>query len=107
MIDGAGEHAFELGVPHPFGEGRNLGRGFGDRCLVLLRRAQFEKDGDVVGIARELVDGVQLLLEARALAVDCLGLFCVVPKPGRESFLLECLNLGSALGDVKDAPLAP
>jgi hypothetical protein len=107
VIDGSRQHPRQLGAADACVEGGQLRLGLGDRGFVVLARAQFEEDRAVVDVARELLDGPELLLERRALAIDRLRLLLVVPEAGGERLLLERVDSGFQLRDVKGAPLAP
>jgi hypothetical protein len=107
VIDGTRQHARKLRRAHSAGKGRNLGRGFRNDAVVVLGRAEVEQDGSVVDVACQLLYRRELLFDARASSVDCLSFLPIVPEPWSESLLLERLNFGFELGDVKDAPLAP
>jgi hypothetical protein len=107
VIDRSGEHPRQLGVADPRLERRRLRGGLGDGRLVALARAEIEQDDRVVEVARQLLDAPDVLLDRRALPRDGLRLLLVVPEPRGERQLLEPVDLGLELRQVKDAPLAP
>jgi hypothetical protein len=107
VVDGPGQHAFELGLADAGLERGRLGGGLGDGGLVVLRRAEIEQDDGVLEVARELLDAGDVLLDRRAPAGDDLRLLLVVPEAGGERQLLEPVDLCLELRQVKDAPLAP
>jgi hypothetical protein len=107
VIDRTGEHARQLGIANTRFEGGDLRRRLGDRGLVVLRRAELEQDDGVVQVPRQLLDRPDVLLDRRPLAGDRLRLLLVVPEAGGERLLLEPVDLGLQLRQVKDAPLAP
>jgi len=107
VVDGAREHAGQLGRAHARLEGRDLPLHLGQRRLVVLGRAQLEQDAGVVEVARQLLDARDLRLEGRALAGDDLRLLLVVPEPRGQGLLLELVYLALESRQVKDAPLAP
>ena len=77
-----------------------------DDALVLLGGAELEHLLRVVDVARELLDLVDLLLDAGALAGDRLRLLGVVPEAGSHRRFVQTIDLVLELRDVKDAPLA-
>jgi hypothetical protein len=107
VIDRTREHARELGFPNALFKGGHLGLRLGDDPLVVLARAQVEKNAGIVDIARQFLDAREALFEGRSFARDCLCLLLVVPEPGGESLLFETIDLRLQLRKVKDAPLAP
>jgi hypothetical protein len=107
VIDGAGEHALELGLADARLERGGLRRRLGDGGLVVLGGAEVEQDDGVVEVAREPLDAGDVLLDRRPLAGDRLRLLLVVPEPRGERQLLEPVDLRLELRQVKDAPLAP
>jgi hypothetical protein len=107
VVDGAREHARQLGRAHARLEARDLPIDLGQRGLVVLGRAQLEQDPRVVEVARQLLDARDLRLEGGALAGDDLRLLLVVPEPRGQGLLLELVYLALEPGEVKDAPLAP
>jgi hypothetical protein len=107
VVDRTGQHAPELRGPNAALEGGSLGGGLFDGRFVVLGRAELEQDRRVVEIACQLLDRADMLLERRALAGDGLRFLLVVPETGRERLLLEAVDLGLQLRQVKDAPLAP
>jgi hypothetical protein len=106
VVDRPGEHPGELRTSDALFEGGHLRLGLGDDRGVVLAGAQVEQDGGVVDVARQFLDRREALLEARALARDGLRLLLVVPETGRERLLLEPVDIGLQLREVKDAPLA-
>jgi hypothetical protein len=74
--------------------------------LVVLGGAELEEHLGVLDVARELLERVERLLDAGALAVDRLRLAGVVPEPRRERLGVERLELLVQPREVKDAPLA-
>jgi hypothetical protein len=107
VVDGAGEHALELGLADAHLEGGRLRGGLGDGRLVVLGGAEVEEDEGVVEVARQLLDAGDVLLDRGPLAGDRLRLLLVVPEPRGERQLLEPVDLRLELRQVKDAPLAP
>jgi hypothetical protein len=107
VVDGTREHARELGPTDALLEGGQRRLRLGDDRRVVLGRPELEQDARVVDVAAELLDPGDLLLEARPLARDGLGLLRVVPEAGRQRLTLEPVDLGLELRQVKDAPLAP
>jgi hypothetical protein len=83
VIDRAREHPLELGRAHPRGKAGNLRGRLGDGCVVLFGGPQLEQYRGVVDVARELLDGAELLLDARSPAIDRLSFLPVVPEAGR------------------------
>jgi hypothetical protein len=107
VIHGAREHPPQLGRTDARLEGRDLRPGLRDRRLVVLGGAEVEQDDRVVQVARQLLDGCDLLLDAGALARDDLRCLLVFPEARGERLLLELVDLRLELRQVKDAPLAP
>jgi hypothetical protein len=107
VVDGTGEHAGQLGAADARLEAGQLGLGLADRGLVVLGRAELQKDGVVLYIAGQLLDRLELLLKARALAVNPLRPLGILPEVGGERLALELLDSRFQLRDVKGAPLAP
>jgi hypothetical protein len=93
VVDRAGEHPRELGVAHARLERGGVRGGLGDRPSVVLRRAELEQDSGVVQIARQLLDRIDVLLDAGPLARDGLRLLLIVPEARRERLLLELVEL--------------
>jgi hypothetical protein len=93
VIHRAREHARELRGAHPRLEGGHLTLRLGQDGLVVLGRAEIEQDDRVVEVPRELLDGLDLLLDGRPLSGDGLRLLLVVPEARRERLLLEPVNL--------------
>jgi hypothetical protein len=73
----------------------------------VLGRTEFEQDGGVIQVARELLDRRDPQLDLRPLAGDRLRLLLVVPETGGEGERLEAIDFGFQPREVKDAPLAP
>jgi hypothetical protein len=107
VIDLTGEHARKLGVTHAALELGHLPGDLVDDPVVFFLRAEIEQLFRVVDVARELLDGLDGLLDARAFARDGLSLLLVVPKSGSERRLVELVDFRLQFRDVKDAPLAP
>jgi hypothetical protein len=107
VVDGARQHARQLGAAHARLEGGDLGGGLGDGGVVVALGPEVEQDDGVVEVARQLLDRADLLLEPGPLARDDLRLLLVVPEPRGERQLLEPVDLCLELRQVKDAPLAP
>jgi hypothetical protein len=107
VVDRPREHALELRLADARLERGGLRGRLGDGGLVVLRGAEIEQDDGVVEVARELLDGGDVLLDRRAPARDDLGLLLIVPEGGGERQLLEPVDLCLELRQVKDAPLAP
>ena len=84
VIDRAGEHARELGATDAVLERGEEPLRLVDRRLVVLGSPQLEEDLRVLDVARELLEGVERLLNPRPLAVHRLGLAGVVPEAGGE-----------------------
>ena len=106
MIDLAGEHPPELRRAQALLEVRELRGDLFDDRVVFLRYAELEELLRVVDVARQLLRRLDLLLDARPLPRDLLGLLRIIPEPRSQRFLVEALDLLLQLRDVKDAPLA-
>jgi hypothetical protein len=100
------EHPRQLRLPQAHLErGHLLADLLHDR-LVVLGCAELEELLRVVDVARELLDLLDELLDARALAIDRLRLLRVVPEPWGERLFVQAIDVLLQLRDVKDAPLA-
>jgi hypothetical protein len=81
--------------------------GFCDRRVVVLHLAEIEKDPCVVDVPRELVDGLEALLDGGAPPRVPLGLLRVVPETRGERRVGERFEFCLQPWDVKETPLAP
>jgi hypothetical protein len=106
VVDRARQHPPELCRTEPALEVGDLTGDLGRDGLVLLRDAELEELLRVLDVPRELLGGLELLLDPGALSGDDLRLLGVVPEPRREGLLVQPFDFPLELRDVKDAPLA-
>jgi hypothetical protein len=100
------EHAGELRLAKPRLEIAYLLADLFHDAVVVLGRAELEELLRVVDVPRELLDLLDELLDARALAIDRLRLLRVLPEPWGERLFVQAIDILLQLRDVKDAPLA-
>jgi len=89
-------------------------RGLGQRGLDLGRLGrgvlflgQLGEDGEVLGLAQELLEGLQLPLAPRDVGQQALRTLAVLPEVRRGGALLQLPQLSFPLGEVKDDPSIP
>src|ERR1700690_974690 len=106
VIGRPAEHPRELHRPRSAFEIGHEPFGFGDRWLVARFNAEIEEHLRVLDVLRELLEGVDVLLDPRAFARELLRFLMVVPKTRNECLLTELIDFALQPRYVKDAPLA-
>jgi hypothetical protein len=101
----AAEHLAHLEGRDALLGGCHLGDRFGERVRITLGR-ELEEDAGVVELGALAAPAVDGTAQLRALALDLLGAFVVVPEVGLPGQLVERGEAGLGAGDVKDAPEA-
>jgi hypothetical protein len=81
VIRGTGEHARELGLAEPLGEGLRLLLDVAEQPLVVLRRGELEELLGVPDFLRQRPRQLDLLDLLCALPEQRLSLVLVVPEP--------------------------
>ena len=107
MVHLTREHPAELCASETRFKRWQLPTDFAHDAVVFLRRTELEHLLRVIDVARELLDLVDLLLDAGPLPGHGLRFLRIVPEVRGERGLVQAIDVVLELRDVKDAPLAP